>query len=198
LRPTVSIVDGITIEMGQPGSFSTAAQLSLMALRAKAYSLLGIESEDEAMRYLGFLWMESNNLFSYKYSYVAKVAAAAPVALISCIPGNEVKKAAMATVLKSARAGGIKNMLHAFKPFGDLAKQILDIECSRDEMIVYTLAVMPDYRSQRIGGILLSYAETQAKLLGFSKISILCDDAKPYFSRFGYESECQCTMSKSI
>ena len=76
-------------------------------------------------------------------------------------------------------------LLKAGQPIG-----LLVLEIEEEAMLIYSVAIRPDYQQMGYGRLLLRFAEQQALAAGFQQIRLYTNELMPgnvdYYKRFGY------------
>lgn len=69
-------------------------------------------------------------------------------------------------------------------------KQLIGHDPEGENIVIFSLSVMPEYRNQGVGSKLLNSFVEQARDLGKSKVMLLCkEELVPYYSRHGFQDD---------
>ena len=164
----------VTIERAMKDDDRVAAELTLMAYKDMSYEIFGAKNDEEILKYYSALWQADNNRFSYCYSFLAKVEGT-PIGLMTCYIPDLTKKLILPTIKQVLGICGARFIMHILTHLNYFVPFASTVEANADEFYIGTLAVLPEYRSQRVGVKLLEYMRQLAKAQGYSKCSLLVD-----------------------
>lgn len=169
---------------------AVGARLNLMALEYMAYTLAGSENKAIVSNTFRKLWKGSENRFSHQYAFEARVNGQI-LGMITCYPVPVLNHLAWPTfkqLLTHRKWGLIRYNLQHVK---SLYSMITMKEGEDDEFHIGTIASLPKSRGLGIGSRLLSFAEKQAILQGFTKCSLTVKEenelAFKLYNRLGYQ-----------
>jgi ribosomal protein S18 acetylase RimI-like enzyme len=181
--------DSIIIENALAGDDDTAALLTLMAYKDFSYDMFGVSDDEKILEYYRKLWKFDNNRFSYRYSHVAKKGSK-PIGLMTCYPAELTKKLVCPTVARLVKIGGMRFVRHVLTHMGYFYQFAKTVEARPDEFYIGTLAVLPEFRGNNIGVMLLERMRILAESQGFRKCALLVEavneDAVRFYERNGF------------
>jgi ribosomal protein S18 acetylase RimI-like enzyme len=152
-----------------------SAQLLLAAMEDLIYYYIGSEDKNRAIDFLENQFKSENSLYSYKNSFIALIDQKI-VGLLVAYDGKIHQK------LQQNLIESLRKDYH----FNDE----LSPETEEGEFYIDALSVNPEYRGQKIGSQLISFAENYAQKNQFKKIGLLVDEenpaAKRLYSRLGF------------
>lgn len=152
-----------------------SAQLLLAAMEDLIYFYIGVNDKQKAINFLEEQFKSETSLYSYKNSFVAIIDEKVVGVLVGYDGG----------VHQKLQQNLIESLRKDYN-FNDT----LNPESEEGEFYIDAISVNPQYRGQKIGSQLISFAENDALKNQFKKIGLLVDEenpaAKRLYSRLGY------------
>lgn len=145
--------------------------LNYAALNEMSEVMLGVETKEEAIAGLQYLWQQQGNRFSHEHTLVA-VENGHTAGGVTCLPVDTMNKAMFKTfvdILKYRKLGVILYGLKHFKEMLTLARMK---EGEEGEYHISMLATLPDYRGLGVGSMLMEAAEQEAADKGYRYLSL--------------------------
>ena len=182
-------LNDVMIEKASKHDAILAGELIYMAGKELAFLLFGTDSDDTVISYYRELWTRTNNRFSHRYSYIAKVEGK-PVAMMLCYPYKLIRKLIFPTVIQICQIIGLRFLWHIVTNIRMFVQFTIIKEADKDEFYICVLSVLPDYRGLRIGAKLLEYAKDLAVDKGLNKCALLVEASNvrgiSFYERNGY------------
>jgi ribosomal protein S18 acetylase RimI-like enzyme len=178
----------ITFRPAKPEDGKTAGRLLFDTFAKEAAFVVGRGSEERAKKILAKLFSVSGHRLSYEFSEMILLDGQV-VGVITSFPGKMIGKLNRSfawLVMKQYRLRGKLALVK--RGFSDLFVK----EAAKDEFHLAHLSVKPRYRGKGVGGKALSHFVENAKLAGFTKVSLTVDienkAASRLYERHGYQT----------
>lgn len=178
----------LEIVQGSVSDSDIAPFLMEMAMDESAQYIFGTRDIKRITEYLREMWVHENNRMSMKYSKVIRYKDKT-IGLLTAYPGSQNSKLFLPSFFKlvSIHPG---LLWYINMHLNHLYHVLFTKEAEMDEYYVFMLAVLPEYRNLKLGTKLLSYAESEARRLGYKKCSLLVRIANVagirFYERNGY------------
>jgi ribosomal protein S18 acetylase RimI-like enzyme len=182
-------MENISIVKGNPMS-DIGGSLNCMALDYMAYPLAGTRDSNIIDKTFRQLWRLDLNRFSHQFAYEAKIDEKT-VGMITCYPVTVMNKLAWPTTKKLIKIRKLDLIVHSILNFKNLWSMVSLNEGRTDEFHIGTLATLPESRGYGIGSKLIAFAEKQAVLHHYKKISLTVKkdnkQAMKLYDRLGFQ-----------
>ncbi|SEA37433.1 GNAT family N-acetyltransferase [Psychroflexus halocasei] len=165
----------IKITSAKTSHAKDSAELLLEAMEDLIYFYIGVNDKQKAINFLEEQFKSETSLYSYKNSFVALINQKV-VGILVGYDGKKHKKLQENLVLHLSENYSFKGQLNP--------------ETREGEFYIDALSVNHNYRGQKIGSQLISFAEQYAQKNQIKNIGLLVDEenpaAKRLYSRLGF------------
>lgn len=177
----------VTIRSAMPADAEVGAQLMCIAMGEVANFLFGFHNPDRAREVIEKLFANKNNRFSHQFVDMAIVDGNVVGLLLSC-SGKEVRRLSMPMAWQTMRIYNPLEFIHFLRNTVPLVGRK---EAEPDEYFISDLAVLPEFRGNGIGTLLLAHAEEKARVKRLKKCSLTVaignDNALSLYQHLGYQ-----------
>jgi ribosomal protein S18 acetylase RimI-like enzyme len=177
----------LRIVRATPDTTQHAVVLLDYAMEGLGHRIFGNGSHKKALWVLGRLFTAKTNRFNYRFTFLAEKDNQI-LGLLLAFHSNLMRKL---DLLTGMRLMGILRTVDMIQLVGQVVKQTPIKEAEENEYYISDLAVAPEFRNQKIGSNLLSFAEEQARKSGLKKCSLVVmetnEKARQLYLRHGYQ-----------
>jgi len=175
------------IRPAEPADSDLVARLIYLTMGIEADWLFGQDKGHSTLKVLAGLFVRKNNRASHTLTHLAERDGQA-VGLLLAYPGWLLSRLNWLTgwcLLKLLGLPATIRLARMQSAYGDLK------ETEADEFYISNLAVFPEFQGQRIGTMLLAYAEEMARESGLRKCSLIVafghENAFHLYEHLGYK-----------
>jgi ribosomal protein S18 acetylase RimI-like enzyme len=181
------MTQAITIRPAVPADSDLVARLIYLTMGIEADWLFGKGKGISTLQVLAYLFQRRANRMSYNLAYLAERAGQV-YGLLLAYPGKLIARLNLMTGWHLLHVIGLVatiNLARSQSAYGDLK------ETEDDEFYISNLAVFPEFQGQRIGTMLIAYAEEMARESGLQKCSLIVafghENAFHLYEHLGYK-----------